>query len=93
MANGTLRDCDDNAVPDVCDISNGAEDKNQNSVLDTCEIARGDFNLDGAVNAADLSTLLNFWGTLNPPIGDLNGDGAINASDLALLLNEWGTPP
>ena len=93
LANGTLRDCDDNAVPDVCDISNGAEDKNQNSVLDTCEIARGDFNLDGQISAADLADLLGLWGFPNPPFGDLNGDGAIGGADLALLLGRWGPLP
>ncbi|MFM7052727.1 MAG: hypothetical protein ACKOYN_11455, partial [Planctomycetota bacterium] len=46
-----------------------------------------DFNSDGFVNAADLSTLLNSWGGAG---GDLNADGVTNAADLSALLNAWG---
>jgi len=46
-----------------------------------------DLNGDGTTNAADLSTLLNSWGTAK---ADLNGDGTTNAADLSSLLNGWG---
>jgi hypothetical protein len=46
----------------------------------------GDFNNDGVVNGADLSTLLNSWGTAG---GDLNGDGNTDGADLAILLGNW----
>ncbi|MFZ9914358.1 MAG: dockerin type I repeat-containing protein, partial [Phycisphaerales bacterium] len=46
-----------------------------------------DLNGDGTTNAADLSTLLNSWGTAK---ADLNADGTTNAADLSLLLNGWG---
>ena len=49
-----------------------------------------DLNLDGQVNAADLATLLDAWGTAG---ADLNGDGSTNAADLATLLDAWGTCP
>jgi hypothetical protein len=88
-----LRDCDNNGHPDICDIAEGAEDKNSNGHLDTCELARGDLNLDGVISAGDLAVLLSFWGSVNPPIGDLTGDGLITAADLALMLGNWGTPP
>ena len=47
-----------------------------------------DLNADGAVNAADLATMLGNWG--NAGTGDLNGDGTVNAADLAALLGAWG---
>ena len=87
-------DCDGNGAIDTCEIAgNAGFDKNGNGRLDTCELARGDLNLDGTVNAADLALLLNFWGFVNPPVGDLNGDGAVGGADLAALLNNWGSTP
>jgi len=47
----------------------------------------GDFNGNGTVDAADLSTLLAGWGTA---AGDLNGDGTTDAADLSILLGAWG---
>ena len=85
-------DCDGNGAIDTCEIAgNAGFDKNGNGRLDTCELARGDLNLDGTVNAADLALLLNFWGFVNPPVGDLNGDGSVGGADLAALLNNWGS--
>jgi len=49
-----------------------------------------DFNGDGAVGSADVSFLLNAWGTAQ---GDLNGDGITGSADLAVLLNAWGACP
>ena len=46
----------------------------------------GDFDGNGQVNGADLSTLLNGWGTA---AGDLNGDSNTDGGDLAILLNNW----
>ena len=79
-----------NGSCDIDEIAGGAEDKNANNLLDTCELATGDLNLDGQINGADLTTLLNFWGAVNPPAGDLNGDGVINGYDMTILLNNWG---
>jgi len=47
----------------------------------------GDLNFDGVVNAADLTILLNGWGSSG---ADINGDGTTNAADLAVLLGNWG---
>ena len=54
-----------------------------------------DFVDDGAVNAADLGVLLNFWGTNGSqfPGVDLDGDGIVGAADLSSLLGSWGPCP
>jgi len=49
-----------------------------------------DLNGDGAINAADLATLLSSWGS---PKNDLDGDGVVAASDLATMLSSWGSCP
>ena len=94
LSQGIEVDCNLNGRPDSCDIAASTGlDKNGNGHLDSCELARGDLNLDSAVNAADLSIMLNFWGWLNPPVGDLDGDNTVSGADLATLLNNWGTAP
>jgi hypothetical protein len=94
IAVGLARDCDRDSVPDNCEIAQDAsKDKNHNGRLDACELARGDTNLDGVVNSADLTVLLSLWGTTNPPVGDLDGDGQINAFDVTILLTNWGPTP
>ncbi|MEY4118550.1 MAG: hypothetical protein RLZZ116_1878, partial [Planctomycetota bacterium] len=88
------RDCNQNGICDSDDIAaNASLDKNVNGILDACELERGDLNLDGFVNAADLSVLLAFWGVPQPPLGDLDGDGIIGGADLSILLGNWGTTP
>jgi len=47
-----------------------------------------DLNGDGAVDAADLSTLLADWGNAGP--ADLDGNGVVDAPDLSQLLADWG---
>lgn len=49
----------------------------------------GDVNASGAVDAADLASLLGAWGT-NQATFDLSGDGTVDAADLAILLGAWG---
>lgn len=46
-----------------------------------------DLNSDGTVDGADLSAVLNYWGT---EYGDVDGDGTTNGADLAAVLNSWG---
>ena len=55
---------------------------------------QADFDNDGFVNASDLATLMNAWGSCASGIsgycvGDLNDDGIIGAQDLSALLNAW----
>lgn len=47
-----------------------------------------DINLDGKVNASDLSIVLGAWGS---PRGDVNGDGTTDAKDQALVLAAYDT--
>ena len=52
-------DCDGDGVPDGCRIAaDPSLDANGDGILDSCQYARGDFNLDGVVDGADLSVLL-----------------------------------
>jgi hypothetical protein len=46
---------------------------------------------DGAVGAADLSTMLASWGACGKACAaDIDGDGLVNAADLSALLVAWG---
>jgi hypothetical protein len=54
-----------------------------------CEVCLGDTNLDGSVDGADLTALLNAW-SLAGSASDLNGDGTVDAADLTILLANWG---
>ncbi len=49
-----------------------------------------DLDGDGAVDAADLATLLGAWGVCAACQADLDGDGTVGAADLAMLLGAWG---
>lgn len=56
--------------------------------------ATGDLNFDGAVNAADLASLLGAWGECPDPTdatcpGDLDRDGLVGSADIAILLGAW----
>jgi hypothetical protein len=83
-------DCNDNGVPDGCDIYNGtSDDDNGNGIPDECECP-ADFDGDGYVNTADLLFLLGAWGT---PDGDVDGDGDTDTADLLALLGAWGECP
>ncbi len=83
-------DCDGDGVDDCQQIAAGAADMNENGVLDVCETVRGDLNLDGIVDGADLSLLLSDWGTAGSG-SDINADRIVDGADLALLLTTWGT--
>ncbi len=48
----------------------------------------GDLDGSGAVDAADLATLLSNWG--GSGAGDVTGDGSVNAKDIAAMLSNWG---
>lgn len=52
----------------------------------------GDANLDGSVNAVDLSSLATNWqsSAQHWVAGDFNYDGSVNIADLYLLALNWG---
>ncbi len=56
--------------------------------LDCPNTLMGDLNSDGAVNAADLTIMLNAWGSSNAA-ADLSGNGMVGAEDISMLLNGW----
>ena len=56
-----------------------------------------DLNLDGSVNALDLTTLFSAWGACSDPdpatgrcIADIDMDGTIGGTDLLFILGSWG---
>ncbi|MBL9149269.1 MAG: hypothetical protein JNM94_11300 [Phycisphaerae bacterium] len=84
-------DCNENAIPDDCDIADGTSaDANNNDIPDECEefVCVGDLDGDGTVGPTDLGTLLGAWGTRGA--ADLNGDGTVDPTDLGILLGAWG---
>jgi hypothetical protein len=65
------------------------DDADLTSFWSRATFVRGDLDANGAVDAADLATMLSAWGAQNSP-ADLDLDGAVAASDLATLLSAWG---
>ncbi len=47
----------------------------------------GDVDSNNVVDGADLTIVLNGWGTAS---GDLDGNGTVDASDITIILNAWG---
>ena len=52
-------------------------------------ICQADFNDDGLIDGADLTTLLGDWGSKDSD-ADLTGDNLVDGADLAELLGYWG---
>jgi hypothetical protein len=87
---GPQDDCDGNDLLDLLDILDGGADQNANGVLDACEQAGGDLNLDGRVDAADLTLVVQHWGPCDSPCGgDTNGDRLVDVGDLLAVLLNW----
>ena len=82
-------DCNGDGIRDFCQF-NSFTDANGNQWLDACEIGHGDFNLDGHVNAPDLTYFLSQWGGGWDNPADLNGDGTVGLRDLTIMLTYWG---
>ena len=74
-------------APDATTVTVTAIDLDHNGEADICQLRRGDLNLNGVVDDADMSILLHMIGT-EPlhGIGDLDGNGVIDSADMSLLL-------
>ncbi|MBL9148785.1 MAG: lamin tail domain-containing protein [Phycisphaerae bacterium] len=85
-------DCNNNGVPDGCDIFIYATsvDINGDLIPDECQCLP-DIDENGVVDGADLALLLGDWD--NAGIGDINWDGVTDGADLGLLLGAWGPCP
>jgi hypothetical protein len=84
-------DCDHDGRLDVRQIGEDQSiDSNLNSRIDGCEYAKGDFDLNGEVDTADLSLALLYLGEIDSPFGDLDGDGTVTTADVSLLLMNFG---
>jgi fibronectin type 3 domain-containing protein len=57
-----------------------------------CRMARGDVNLDGAIDAADVTAFLESWTAGDLVLGDLNRDGSVDEFDLALFGGSLAEP-
>lgn len=104
---GIKQDCNQNGIPDDCDILGGLQDNDGNGVPDLCEcllpFIRGDANDDDSVNLADVILILDYVfasGAAPLPVidsGDSNNDNSIDISDAVLLLGYLfganGPPP
>lgn len=60
-------------------------------VASTCTKA-ADVNASGAVNVADLLSVISTWGACTglPCGGDVNMDGQVNVADLLAVISNWG---
>ncbi|MCH2133033.1 MAG: hypothetical protein MK116_04700 [Phycisphaerales bacterium] len=79
-------DCNDNLVPDSCDIANGtSDDSNGNGIPDECDNScPGDADGDGDSDVDDILACIAGFGTAGP--GDVNGDGGVDVNDLLQIL-------
>jgi hypothetical protein len=102
MAGALPNDCNQNGIPDECDISTTYggfcdpaagpcdTDLNGNGVPDSCEVC-GDIDFDGDVDADDYWALLDAYATCFPnvkynPDADLDNDGCVGLTDFQLWL-------
>jgi hypothetical protein len=85
-------DCDHDGRLDSRQIGEDRSiDSNLNSRIDSCEYAKGDFDLNGEVDTADLSLALLYLGEVDSLFGDLDGDGTVTTADVSLLLMNFGS--
>jgi len=83
-------DCNNNAISDVVDLTQGSQDADSNHIPDECEITVivGDLDSDGDIDRDDMSIIL---ASRNQPASsaddpkDLNHDGMITTRDARVL--------
>ena len=58
---------------------------------DECDLARGDSNLNGAVEIGDFLAVLAKWGACGAPCAeDADLDGMVGILDFLIVLANWG---
>jgi hypothetical protein len=90
-------DCNENGIPDGCDIAGGhSDDVNGNGVPDECEdLCPCDCEdpPDGTVDVGDFLALLAQWGAPGACDCEDPPDGAVDVGDFLALLAAWGPCP
>jgi len=83
-------DCDGDDLPDLLEIARTPSlDADRNGILDACgRFDPADVNRDGRVDAIDLASVLNAWGSSDPN-ADIDGSGRVDAADLSAVLSGW----
>ena len=88
-------DCNENGVPDHCDIEDGTEeDADFDGIPDACEGGAdclADLDGDGTVGGSDLGIVFLQWGEEGS--ADFDGDGVVGGSDLGIFFIRWGDCP
>ncbi|MCG8408012.1 MAG: hypothetical protein MI923_22670 [Phycisphaerales bacterium] len=83
-------DCDDNEVPDACDIAIGTSlDCNANSIPDGCEVGcvlLGDVKQDCIVDGEDIAGFVRVQLGLPPESGENQGCGALDITTFVTAL-------
>jgi len=90
-------DCNNNAISDVIDLTQGSKDTDANHIPDECEIVviPGDLDSDGDVDRNDMNIVL---ASRNQPASgaddpkDLNNDGVITTRDARVLRGLCSRP-
>lgn len=83
-------DCNQNLVPDSCDIASGAsEDVDGDGVPDECQtVCVADHDGNGVVDTRDVLLLLNDYAAKRPA-ADVNRDFVVDTRDVLAFLNTW----
>ena len=80
IALGTLRDCDQSGVPDVCEFPSASTDCNLNGIPDLCDVV--------SAFSSDLNT--NFVPDECECSGDVDGNGRVDVDDIIDVITSWG---
>jgi NitT/TauT family transport system substrate-binding protein len=91
LAMNALRGVGEFMVAEALAQANLSTDDIETVVLPLPEISPALAN--GAVDSADLGSLLSSWGTCGGCAADLDGNGAVDSADLGSLLSSWGACP
>ncbi|MFM1824285.1 MAG: hypothetical protein RI967_2551 [Planctomycetota bacterium] len=86
----SFADCNSNGMDDLCEVADATVDTNGDERIDACQIARGDLDLNGQVDGADILVILANWMAKNPTHPDPTGNNFFDGADLSVVLANWG---